>query len=73
MMKTKVPVIIEKYETFLKYAVYNILEPIFDKCFYSTSYACRTGRGTHKGVIDVQAEIRRTEKAHGERKLGRQL
>ena len=49
----------------VQHAVNNIVEPIFDKIFYPCSYSCRTGKGTHKGVIDVQATIRRVEKKHG--------
>ena len=34
-----------------QHAFCNIIEPIFDKVFMPQSYACRTGRGTHKAGI----------------------
>jgi len=43
----------------LQHAIYNIIEPIFEPIFYSCSYACRKNKGTHKGVKDVQATMRR--------------
>src|SRR5690606_23631516 len=30
--------------------------------FLPRSYACRVGRGTHRGVVDLQAELRRMAK-----------
>jgi len=46
----------------VQHAIFNTIEPIFEKVFYSQSYACRKSRGTHKGVKDVQATIRRLSK-----------
>lgn len=46
----------------LQHAIFNIIEPIFENTFYSCSYACRKNKGTHKGVKDVQATIRRLAK-----------
>jgi RNA-directed DNA polymerase len=46
----------------VQHAIHNIIEPIFDKTFYPTNYACRKNKGTHKGVIDVQSQIRRMGK-----------
>lgn len=43
----------------VQHAVNNVIEPIFEKVFYSATYACRKSKGTHKGVRDVQAAIRR--------------
>ncbi len=43
----------------VQHAINNIIEPIFEKTFYSTSYACRKNKGTHKGVIEVQSQLRR--------------
>ena len=46
----------------VQHAINNIIEPIFDNVFYSATYACRKNKGTHKGVKDVQAAIRRSSK-----------
>lgn len=46
----------------VQHAVNNVIEPIFDKVFYPCSYSCRRGKGTHKGVVDVQVTMRRMEK-----------
>ncbi|RXK03817.1 Retron-type reverse transcriptase [Arcobacter sp. CECT 8989] len=43
----------------VQHAINNILEPIFEKLFYSSSYACRKNKGTHKGVKHVQATLRK--------------
>ncbi|DAB41114.1 MAG TPA: Retron-type reverse transcriptase [Sulfurovum sp. UBA12169] len=45
----------------VQHAVNNILQPIFEKMFYPHSYACRPGRGTHRGVRAVQSTIRKLE------------
>jgi len=36
------------------HALCNIIEPIFDKGFIYDSYACRKGKGTHRGVKRLQ-------------------
>lgn len=46
----------------VQHALCRVIEPIFDKVFLPTSYACRKGKGTHKGVLDVQSTLRRMEK-----------
>lgn len=46
-------------------AIYNIVEPLFDKTFIHDSYACRTNKGTHKGADRAQLFVRRVEKEHG--------
>jgi retron-type reverse transcriptase len=46
----------------IQHAINNIVEPIFENMFYRTSYACRTNKGTHKGVKDVQSKIRKLSK-----------
>lgn len=46
----------------IQHAINTIIEPIFEKMFYSFSYACRKERGTHKGVKDTQARIRKLSK-----------
>ncbi len=42
----------------VQHAIYNIIEPIFDKQFVYDSYACRRGKGMHAGVDRVQGFIR---------------
>ena len=34
----------------IHHSLCNIIEPIFDKSFVFDSYACRNGKGTHKGI-----------------------
>jgi len=46
----------------VQHAISNVTEPIFEKTFYSCSYACRKNKGIHKGVKNVQAAIRRLSK-----------
>jgi len=46
----------------VQHAIHNIVGPLFERMFYSCTYACREGKGTHKGVKEVQATIRRMEK-----------
>lgn len=41
------------------HAVISVIEPIFDATFLPTSFACRTGKGTHAGVAWVQSQLRR--------------
>ncbi len=36
----------------------NIIEPIFDKSFVFDSYACRIGKGTHKGVERLKSFLK---------------
>lgn len=46
-----------------QHALCNVIGPIFEQTFLPRSYACRSGKGTHAGVIDLQAELRRMSKA----------
>ncbi len=46
-------------------AIYNIIDPLFDKQYIHDSYACRKGKGTHKGADRAQAFIRKVEREHG--------
>lgn len=39
-------------------ALFNILNPIFEAGFIPTSFSCRVGKGTHKGVLVVDKMIR---------------
>ncbi|MDD9154955.1 reverse transcriptase domain-containing protein [Aliivibrio sp. S4TY2] len=43
----------------VQHAINNIIEPIFESTFYTQSYGCRTGKGTHSGAIKCQAMQRR--------------
>jgi len=36
------------------HAVYNVIEPIFDKSFIYDTYACRKGKGLHTAVERLQ-------------------
>lgn len=44
------------------HALCNIIEPIFDKTFIYDSYACRTGKGTHKAADRITYFLRRLVK-----------
>jgi retron-type reverse transcriptase len=44
----------------LHHAIFNVLNPIFEKTFIPTSFSCRIGKGTHKGVRKI-AEMLRQE------------
>ena len=46
-------------------AIYNVIEPLFDKTYIYDSYACRRGKGTHKGADRTQDFIRRVERKSG--------
>lgn len=49
----------------VQWAIYQVVEPIFDKRFYYHSYACRKGKGAHLAVSNVQNELRRLERLPG--------
>jgi len=42
----------------LHHAIFKILNPIFEPTFIPNSYSCRVGKGTHKGVEDLEKMIR---------------
>lgn len=46
-------------------AIYNIIEPLFDKTYCYDSYACRHNKGTHKGADRAQLFIKRVEQKYG--------
>lgn len=46
-------------------AIYNIIEPLFDRRFIYDSYACRRNKGTHAGANRAQSFIRTIENKHG--------
>lgn len=43
----------------LHHAIFNVLNPIFEPTFIPTSFSCRIGKGTHKGVTALSNMIRR--------------
>lgn len=38
----------------LHHAIFDIINPIFEPTFIDTSFSCRVGKGTHKGVVWVR-------------------
>jgi len=46
----------------VQHALVNIIMPIFEAGMLPQSYACRKGKGSHKGAIDTQATIRKLKK-----------
>lgn len=47
-----------------QHALVNIIGPIFEKTLLPGTFACRAGMGTHAGVRNVQAGLRRTGATH---------
>ena len=45
----------------VQHALVSVIEPIFDRSFLPQSFACRTGKGTHRGAIQAQAIMRRMQ------------
>ena len=43
-------------------ALFNVLNPIFEAGFISTSFSCRVGKGTHRGVLTVDKMIRQVSR-----------
>ncbi len=46
----------------LHHAIFKVLNPIFEATFISTSFSCRIGKGTHKGVEKVTQMLRAESK-----------
>ena len=46
----------------LHHAIFKALNPIFEPTFIATSFSCRIGKGTHKGVAAVEHMIRQESK-----------
>ena len=46
----------------LHHAVFSVLNPIFEETFISTSFSCRVGYGTHKGVTALEKTLRKVAK-----------
>ncbi len=43
----------------LHHAIFKVLNPIFEATFIPTSFSCRIGKGTHKGVSAVANMLRK--------------
>jgi len=43
----------------VQHAINNVIEPIFTRSFYSQSYGCIKGKGTHAGAIKCQSLMRK--------------
>mgnify|MGYP000910285809 CR=1 FL=1 len=46
----------------VQWAIYRVLNPIYNKTFISHSYACRVGKGTHKAVNRLQYWLRKADR-----------
>lgn len=49
----------------VQHALVAAIEPIWERRFIADSYACRPGKGTHKGADRAQAMLRQVQRAHG--------
>ena len=49
----------------VQHAIVAVLDPLWEKCFIADSYACRKGRGTHRGADRAQAMLRKVKREHG--------
>lgn len=49
----------------VQHAIYRQIEPIWEARFIHNSYACRVGKGTHKGINDAQRMLRQCRRQHG--------
>jgi RNA-directed DNA polymerase len=49
----------------VQHALVAAIEPIWERRFIADSYACRPGRGTHRGADKAQAMLRRVKREHG--------
>ena len=50
----------------VQHALVAVLEPIWERRFIADSYACRPGRGTHRGADRAQAMLRQVQREHGQ-------
>lgn len=44
------------------HAVFKVLNPIFEPTFIADSFSCRIGKGTHKGVEQLHAMLRKVSR-----------
>lgn len=49
----------------VQHALCNVIEPIFEARFLHDSYACRPGKGVHRGVTRLTAFLRRAHQRWG--------
>lgn len=46
----------------LHHAIFSVINPMFEKTFISTSFSCRVGYGTHRGVAKLETMARKIQK-----------
>lgn len=49
----------------VQHALVAVIEPIWERRFIADSYACRPGRGTHRGADRAQAMLRQVKRDQG--------
>lgn len=49
----------------VQHALVAVIEPLWERRFIADSYACRPGRGTHRGADRAQAMLRQVKRTHG--------
>ncbi len=49
----------------LQHSLVAVIEPLWETRFIEHSYACRPGRGMHKGADAVQGMLRKVKREHG--------
>ncbi|CCJ32906.1 reverse transcriptase/maturase family protein [Caloramator australicus] len=49
----------------VQWAIYRVLNPIYNKTFIEHSYACRIGKGTHKAAQKLQYWLRKVSRKPG--------
>jgi hypothetical protein len=49
----------------VQHAIVSVIEPIWERCFISDSYACRPGKGTHRGADRAQYFLRVVKRNSG--------
>lgn len=50
------------WDRVLHHAVFSVINPIFEETFISTSFSCRIGYGTHRGIAVLERIARRIYK-----------
>jgi RNA-directed DNA polymerase len=46
----------------LHHAIFSVLNPVFEETFIPTSFSCRVGFGTHKGVEVLESKARKVSR-----------
>jgi RNA-directed DNA polymerase len=49
----------------VQHALVAVIEPIWEARFIADNYACRPGRGTHRGADRAEAMLRKVKREHG--------